>query len=70
MKLFDPNTSQLITIQQVAQITNLTVDTIYKMVSQRRVPFVKLGEALRFDPVQLAQWIKQNTVMPMLERRT
>jgi len=61
---------QLVPIQQAAQVTGLSPHTLYKMVSQRRVPFVKLGGALRFDLVQLEEWIKQNTVMPMPEKRT
>ncbi len=60
----------LLTIQQAAKYTGLSTHTLYKMVSQRRVPFVKLGGALRFDPNKLDQWIKQNTVMPMPEKRT
>ncbi len=60
----------LLTIQQAAQVTGLSPHTIYKMVSQRRIPYVKLGGALRFNPDQLDQWIKQNTVMPMPEKRT
>jgi len=59
----------LLTIQQAANHTGLSTHTLYKMVSQRRVPFVKLGGALRFNPEQLDQWIKQNTVMPMPEKR-
>ncbi len=59
----------LLTIQQAAKHTGLSTHTLYKMVSQRRVPFVKLGGALRFDPNKLDQWIKQNTVMPMPEKR-
>jgi len=60
----------LLTIQQAAKHTGLSIHTVYKMVSQRRIPYVKLGGALRFNPEQLDQWIKQNTVMPMPEKRT
>jgi len=60
---------QLITVDRAAQQTGLSTHTLYKMVSQRRVPYVKLGGALRFDPVELDKWIKENTVMPMPEKR-
>ena len=60
---------QLVTIQQAARITGLAVDTIYKMKSQRRIPCVKLGGRLLFDPAELDKWIKQHTIMPMPERR-
>ena len=64
-----PLQNRLLIIEQAAAYTGLSTHTIYKMVSQRRVPFVKLGGALRFDPVELDKWIKQNTVMPMPEKR-
>ena len=59
----------LLTIQQAATHTGLSVHTLYKMVSQRRIPYVKLGGALRFHPKQLEEWIHQQTVMPMPDKR-
>jgi excisionase family DNA binding protein len=35
------------------------------MVSQRRIPYVKVGRLVKFDEVMLQAWIKQHTVMPM-----
>ena len=59
----------LIGIKEAAKCTNLAVDTLYKMVSQRRIPYIKLGRALRFHPKQLEAWIHQQTVMPMPDKR-
>jgi excisionase family DNA binding protein len=56
---------RLITIQEAATYTDLAVDTLYKMVSQRRIPFVKVGRLVKFDLAHLDEWIKQKTVMPM-----
>jgi len=60
--------NRLMAVKEAALYTGLSPDTLYTMVSQRRVPFVKLGGALRFNPDQLDQWIKQNTVMPMPQK--
>jgi len=65
MKQHEAIKSHLLTIKAASAYTGLAVDTLYKMVSQRRIPYVKLGGALRFKPEHLDQWIKQNTVMPM-----
>ena len=54
---------RLLNIREVADYTGLSPHTLYKMVSQRRVPHVKLGSALRFDPEKLDQWIEQNNVV-------
>lgn len=59
---------RLLTIQEVAAYTGLSTHTLYTMVSQRRVPYVKLGGALRFNPDELDKWIKENSVMPMPQK--
>jgi excisionase family DNA binding protein len=56
---------RLIDIREAAEYTGLSVHTLYTMVSQRRVPFVKVGRLVKFDVGLLDAWIKQNTVMPM-----
>ena len=61
-------TPRLLRIKEVSERTGLSVHTLYKMVSQRRIPFVKLGGALCFDPEKLDQWIKQSTVMPLRQK--
>ena len=56
---------RLITIKEAADYMGLSPHTLYTMVSQRRVPFVKVGRLVKFDVELLDKWIKQNTVMPM-----
>jgi len=64
------NTRHLLTIQQAAQITGISTTTLYKWVSQRKIPYIKMGRLVKFDPLKLEEWIRQQTVMPMPERRT
>ncbi len=56
---------RLIPIKETAEYTGLSVHTLYTMVSQRRIPFVKVGRLVKFDVGLLDAWIKENTVMPM-----
>jgi excisionase family DNA binding protein len=56
---------RLLNIQEVSQYTGLSVHTIYNMVSQRRIPYVKVGRLVRFDQRLLDQWLNQHTVMPI-----
>ena len=67
MKLFS-GTHRLLTINEAAQYTGLAVNTLYKMVNQRRIPYVKLVGHVKFDVGLLDGWLKQNTVMPMPEK--
>ncbi|MBH0178420.1 MAG: helix-turn-helix domain-containing protein [Nitrospira sp.] len=59
---------KLIPIQEAAQYTGLSPHTLYTMVSQRRIPYVKVGRLVKFDVDLLDKWIKQQTVMPMPPR--
>ena len=63
-----PTISRLISIQEAATYIGLSPHTLYTMVSQRRIPFVKVGRLVKFDVGLLDAWIKQNTVMPMPEK--
>jgi excisionase family DNA binding protein len=56
----------LITIREAAQYLAVSVSTLYGWVYQRRVPFVKVGRALRFDRVDLDRFIETNRVRPRL----
>ena len=60
---------RLLTIQETSEYMGLSVHTLYTMVSQRRIPYVKVGRLTKFDVTLLDEWIKQNTVMPMPEKR-
>jgi excisionase family DNA binding protein len=59
----------LINIDEAAKYLDLAKPTLYAMASQRRIPYVKVGRLLKFDLEKLDQWIQQNSVMPMPERR-
>ena len=63
-----PISRRLISIQEAAQYTGLSPHTLYTMVSQRRIPYVKVGRLTKFDVGLLDAWIKQHTVMPMPEK--
>ena len=53
---------RLLDIHQVATYTGLSVHTLYAMVSQRRIPFVKMGRLTKFDRVEVDKWIAGNSV--------
>ena len=40
---------RLMSVKETAAYTGLSYHTVYTMVSQRRIPFVKVGRLLRFD---------------------
>jgi excisionase family DNA binding protein len=57
-----PMTRRLLGIKEVADYTGLSTHTLYTMVSQRRIPYVKLGRLTKFDRLELDRWIASKSV--------
>ena len=57
-----PIIRRLLDIQEMAQYSGLSVHTLYTMVSQRRIPFVKMGRLTKFDRVEIDKWIVTHSV--------
>jgi len=55
---------RLMTVQDAAESLAVSVSTLYGWVYQRRIPFVKVGRALRFDQADLVSFIETNRIRP------
>jgi len=58
------STPRLLTVQEAARYLAVSVSTLYGWVWQRRVPFVKVGRALRFDLDDLKRFVEDNKQRP------
>lgn len=54
--------SGLVGVQDAARILAVSVSTLYGWVWQRRISFVKMGRAVRFDVADLREFIEDNRV--------
>lgn len=52
-----PPLAQLMTIAEVADALGVDVRHVRRLVHERRIPFIKWGHLLRFDPSDIAAWI-------------
>ena len=52
----------LVTIEEVADHLGVSVRHVRRLVSERRIPFLKWGHLLRFDPTQIADWLAAQRV--------
>jgi excisionase family DNA binding protein len=50
----------LITVQDAAKFLAVSTSTLYGWVYLRRIPFVKVGRALRFEVAELQKFIQSN----------
>ena len=52
----------LIDVKQLSESTGLSVFTLYSWINQKRIPYVKVGRLVRFDPKKIEKWIEEKTV--------
>jgi len=64
------NGLDLLTVQDAARLLAVSVSTIYGWVWQRRIPFVKIGRALRFDRNDLDSLIEANRTPSRIPTRS
>ncbi|MEI8390256.1 MAG: helix-turn-helix domain-containing protein [bacterium] len=53
--------SNLLDIKQTSEILNMKVPTLYRWVHERKIPFVKMGNKLRFKENEILDFIEQNS---------
>ena len=51
----------MMTVKEVAGYLNISVATVYAMISARRIPFLKIGSRVLFDLSQIKRWITKNS---------
>lgn len=60
---------RLVDVNELSEyLGNVKVGTIYSWVSQKRIPYVKIGALLRFDIKCIDKWIEENVVEVYIER--
>lgn len=69
MSWSDAPNKRFLDVSEVAEYLGLAEQTVYKMVSERRIPFVKMGRRTKFDREQLDRWIRANSMEPIPLKR-
>jgi excisionase family DNA binding protein len=59
-----PGNAELLNVADAARFLAVSPSTLYGWVWQRRIPFVKLGSAVRFDKADLQEYVDRNKVHP------
>src|SRR5215207_9463601 len=49
----------LVDITTVADHLGVSVRHVRRLVAERRIPFLKWGNLLRFDPAAIAEWLEE-----------
>ena len=54
----------LLGIDEVASWLGVEAGFVRRLIAERRIPFVKIGKYVRFDPSEVAGWIDGQRVQP------
>jgi excisionase family DNA binding protein len=57
----DSMQENLLTTEQVAQYLKIDKFTVYRLVTQRKIPAFKVGNQWRFKKRLLEDWLKKNS---------
>lgn len=55
----------LIDLPEVARRLGVNDRHVRRLVAERRIPFVKWGHLLRFDPVAIEVWLEEHRQQPL-----
>lgn len=50
------------TVEQLAKKLQVSTRTIYAWVEKRKIPYYKIGQGLRFDSIEIEEWMRQKKV--------
>ena len=57
-----PELRRLITAKEASQYLSLSIDTIYRMASLKKLPYLKIGDRVLFDVKALDHWIEKHMI--------
>ena len=52
----------LMDITELAQHLGVNVRHVRRLVNERRIPFIKWGHLLRFDPNEINEWLESSRI--------
>lgn len=56
--LMTRDTKRLLNIGEVAEMLGVEVRHVRRLVAERRIPLIKWGHLLRFDPADIEAWLE------------
>ena len=53
---------KLLTMDELAESLGVTCRHVRRLVAEKRLPYLKVGRFIRFDPAEIATWLDSNRV--------
>lgn len=58
-----------LTASELATLLNLGKTAVYEMAAKGRIPSIKIGATVRFDPSRIATWLRQHEMAAEMDAR-
>jgi excisionase family DNA binding protein len=58
---------EILSLAETSQYLKLTIDNLYRLTSEKKIPHFKPSKKLLFDRIELDQWLEQNAVKPKIK---
>jgi excisionase family DNA binding protein len=64
MKLADSleKRTTALTVAEVAKVLNVSIRQVYSLAASNKIPHIKIGGCIRFDPTEFAAWVRQRMI--------
>jgi len=56
---------KLLKVDELARFLNVSRQTVYRLIEKRRIPFIKISGAIRFDEDEVRKFLNNNRVDSM-----
>ncbi len=57
-----------INIKELSEYLGIKVNTVYAWVFQKKIPYIKLGKLVKFDLLELENWLKDKRVKSIKDK--
>ena len=51
-----------LTVRELKELLQVSDQTIYRMIADKTIPFLTVRSSYRFDPRQIAEWLRQRSM--------
>ena len=59
------NLTKLLSIRELADLLGLAEITVRKFCCAKKIPYIKLGGRVLFDPEKISAWIETQSIKPI-----
>ncbi len=64
------NLPKLLSVREISKILGVAEITIRKFCCAKKIPYIKLGGRVLFDPEKISTWVEKQSIKPINSNRS